>query len=612
MRRLSVLLFTLLALVGCRPDETGPGLITLVELTPNRVEVGDRVEIAGVGFPEGRSATLTFRGDLYRPGRDPLRRVEVVVKATATSSSRLGFTLGDATEEELCGRGEDADHTTFRGDVVAAFAPRSPGAPPVAGVLRDVVLDFAGPSVSPTAVASREAEGRKTAEVLGLSFEPDTLTVSAIEPRSRAERAALQVGDALYDVDGVRVASIADLRVSGKSPVASVWVRRPNVREPREHFIDVQGVRPSAPRDLLGAFAIVGAFVLLLGALFFPGARLVGFVERGLAERLRQRRASRARRAEPTWRPASVSLPGSEPIAVRLLPALVFLAVSAAGAGLAFGRPLVAAELDLALALLVYVTVSLVGGLVVSGWSECGRWALGRGLLGALCALWARLPLLGGVAAAVQASGSVRFSDHVRAQDALPWGFAAFSSPVLFLALLLVLVVSVPRVEPRLATFDAAAGEHAPTEAGRGMRTAAVVDAVHLIIVGQLVAILLLGGWRLPWAATTGWTIAGAVLLQLKAWLVVAVILGLRAGLPRVSTRQIPGVWGRSVLPLTVGLVVLGAVHGVGARLLFADSPEPLFGMVLFAATLGLGAWFLVRVSRQARGPSPAHVSPWL
>src|SRR5512146_1236399 len=63
-------LFALTALVlGCSSPSSGPGLLQLTELSAREVGRGDKLEITGAGFPEGRVARVTFRGDVFRPGR---------------------------------------------------------------------------------------------------------------------------------------------------------------------------------------------------------------------------------------------------------------------------------------------------------------------------------------------------------------------------------------------------------------------------------------------------------------------------------------------------------------------------------------------------------------
>src|SRR6185312_57314 len=66
----------LLALAGALADPwaapAGPPLVTVSGLSPTDVEPGDRIAIAGDGFPPGKEARVRFRGTLHRPGERPI------------------------------------------------------------------------------------------------------------------------------------------------------------------------------------------------------------------------------------------------------------------------------------------------------------------------------------------------------------------------------------------------------------------------------------------------------------------------------------------------------------------------------------------------------------
>src|ERR1700723_3755862 len=109
---LAVLAFAALAtLAGCQRD-VGPQLIEVVDLAPHEVERGDRVELIGASFPQGKKADVTFRGDLHRPGERPAS-AEIVADGTATAASQIEIDFTEGLEELFCGVGESSTHTTF-------------------------------------------------------------------------------------------------------------------------------------------------------------------------------------------------------------------------------------------------------------------------------------------------------------------------------------------------------------------------------------------------------------------------------------------------------------------------------------------------------------------
>ena len=71
------------SLAGCVSTEAPPQLLNVLDFAPREAEVGDRLEVIGSGFPEGKTAHVVFKGTLYRPGhkaiegrRDRRRRRE--------------------------------------------------------------------------------------------------------------------------------------------------------------------------------------------------------------------------------------------------------------------------------------------------------------------------------------------------------------------------------------------------------------------------------------------------------------------------------------------------------------------------------------------------------
>ena len=135
--------------LGCSSQSAGPGLLQLTELSARELGRGDKLEINGAGFPEGRVARLTFRGDVFRPGRVAAHDVEISIAARTSTPHVLEATIPEELVNAFCGR-DDGAHATFRGDVTAAFAPRKSGAPPVAG---KASCSISSPATKPRTIA---------------------------------------------------------------------------------------------------------------------------------------------------------------------------------------------------------------------------------------------------------------------------------------------------------------------------------------------------------------------------------------------------------------------------------------------------------------------------
>lgn len=612
-----------LALPACR-GEAPAQLVSAVDLTPREAEVGDRLEVIGAGFPEGKLATVSFRGDLFRPGQEPVRGAEIVAQAASTSQNKVSLLLTEALQTELCGRGESADHTTFRGDVVVAFAARTAGAPPVTGVLQNVVLDVQGPAVPSELAKAREAESRRALAFVGVQIDPTTLVppfvVKAVAPGSRGERAGLLAGDTLLAVDGVSIRSANDFTFSSDRS-ATFLLGRGRLKEPIERSVDIQGFRQRAPRDLAVAGVLVGLVVMLFSLWLAPVAKTLGWLERRVASRLRSRvptkRLSENRR-QRLWSSVRASLaddiaPAGEPWLVRLLPYLSFLATSAGATTVAFGRPLVAPDVDFGIVAFASLTVLVVVALMNAGWHAKGRWSIGLGLKGAGAALLLQLPVMLAFGAVVLATGSVRFSDMVAAQGAAPWTWNAFKNPALFFALGLVLVASFPQARrPNTRLAEADLDEPAP----RG-GLMFYVEWGHLLIVSTLTAILFLGGWRLPVPhaapGAIAWPALGALLLQVKCWAVAGGVVALRWALPRVHTDQMVGLVFRYGVPAALAVLAGSAAWAASRGSPVWRTIEPVLGYVLFGLALGATLKFARAVMGHVRAAqAPMHVNPWL
>src|SRR5215472_13989543 len=83
---LGLAVLTVLA-AGCQKD-VGPQLIDVLDLVPREVEAGDRLEILGAAFPQGKKAKVTFHGQLHRSGEKP-GSADIVAEGTASSGSQI-------------------------------------------------------------------------------------------------------------------------------------------------------------------------------------------------------------------------------------------------------------------------------------------------------------------------------------------------------------------------------------------------------------------------------------------------------------------------------------------------------------------------------------------
>lgn len=595
--------------VGCSAQTPGPGLLQLTELSAREVGRGDKLEITGAGFPEGRVARLTFHGDVFRPGRVAAHDVEISIPARTATPHVLEATITEELVSTFCGR-DDGAHATFRGDVTAAFAPRKSGAPPVAGTLQDVVLDLEPSHESEQNRELAAREGERFAAFLGVSLSADgtgPLRIQKILPEGRAAEVGLAAGDVVEELSGVRVTELADFVPPPRARTARIALHRGSISESAVMAIDVAEFRPGTLSDLTPALALVGSALLALLLALSPLGRFCTWLALAISSRTRGNGSGES----PHWLSMARGLSGALPYGAA--------AYFGAGLGsavlalLAFSVPLVARELDLPILLLASGSALLVTGFL-SQLRSRGRLtplpALGR----ALWVLLAQLPLTAALLVGVLSVGSLRADDFAAAQAGMPWRFLAFVSPIHFMALLLGVFALVPE-----ATLVSSPSSSLPRPPSQRWPALPAVEWAHLVISAGLLSITLLGSFAVPWlseldrVSSTSRMAAGAVLLVLKTFGVVLVVAALRWALGRVSVDQCREALLRVGLPAALALPLLAKLWTFGSEGLVLSAYRGVIALALFVAT-GLTCVLVVRRLGQNlrlhRGePS---INPWL
>ncbi len=594
---------------GCAASDAGPGLLQLNELSAREVGKGDTIEISGAGFPEGRVARLTFRGDVFRPGRGARHDVEVSIAAHTSTPHVLQAAITEDLVSALCGR-DDGAHATFRGDVTAAFAPRKSGAPPVAGSLQGIVLDVEPSRETDEDRALAVAEGERFARFLGVSLSADgsgPLRIQKLEPEGRGVEVGLAAGDVIEELSGVRIGEIADFVPPPRARTARIGLHRGGISEAALVAVDVAAFKPGTLSDLTPALALVGSAILALLLALSPLGRFSSWLALAFAKRGRSRAAEPQRRWLLVARGLSEALPSN---------AAAYFGVAFGSSLLALGAlgvPLVARELDLPILLLTAASALVVAGFL-SQLTLHGKLEPGRAAKRALWVLVAQLPLVAALLVAVLSVGSLRADDFSAAQVGMPWRFLAFSSPAHFLAFLLGVFALVPE-----AMLHSHASSSLSLRAPQRLPALPAVEWAHLVVCSGLLSMLLLGGFAVPWLSELDRTSSparmalGAVLLVLKTFGVVLVVAALRWTLGRVSVEQCRGALLRVGVPAALALPLAAELWLVGAQGLVLSAYRGVIALALFVAALlgtGLVARRLGQSLRLQRGE--AGVNPWL
>jgi NADH-quinone oxidoreductase subunit H len=629
---IAVLTLVTLALCGCSRADQQLDLITVLDMTPREVDLGDRVEIIGVGFPVGRPVTVSFQGDLLRPGRDPERNVTIEVKAVSASESRISFQFTQGMQDRFAGAGDKALHTTFRGNVEVLFVGTVTNAK-VKGV-KDVTLDVRPPTMRRAIMEAREKKGDRALEFLGLTIDDVSPTVGGLQIKAVndgiAKNAGIVPGDKLVSFDGVHVSSRADLILSGASPYVDLGVRRGDSGQVEYKRVDMQSFSSGAPTDLMGAGILLLVALLIIGVFMAPTAGIITWVERRMSGRMQSRIGPNrtgpqgflqwlADGIKSILKEDIIPAEADKPL-FRLAPYLVFVGVSATFVVMPFGQYLIAADLDIGILFVVAVTSLVTIGLMTGGWASNNKWSLLGGIRSAAQIISYEIPGAVAIVCVVMMTGSLRMQDIIRAQGGAPWDWYMFRNPVTFVLFFLYFTTAL--AEGNRAPFDLPEAE-SELVAGysteySGMRYVFFFFAEwsNVFVMSGIAAALFLGGWQVPGIeasqqAGSFWLQAlGAFVFLAKSWVLIFVVIWIRWTLPRIRIDQLMNLCWKWLVPASFVGFVLTALWIIW-------NPQGVVLLAISGATFALFVvmmfHFVRRVAYNMRAmQAQVHLNPFI
>jgi hypothetical protein len=595
-----------LGLAGCERDGAPP-LVEVTEVSPRAVEVGDRMELVGAGFPQGRAARVTFKGTLLRPGQPPVHGATVEAEGVVTSSDHIDLAVGELLEERFCGHGDHALHTTMNGDVEVAFASSAPGAPPLVGVMHGLTLDISPSSVPASIVQARTEEGAHVLAFVGVepgAATPRGLPIEKVAPGSLAEQAGFQPGDLVSAVDGVHVREVSDVAPASARSARFTLRHGDSGTEETKSVAMIGYAGERIPSEYAPALVLVGLALAVLLLLVLPAPAIASALELRVARRLRSSGGPKR---------AAAALFGRGPRAIGSALASVLVAT------FALGPHVVGDDLDGAVLLVAAIALFLAA-----------RVASARGSRGSLRAAAdvavPGLVLAAAIGGVVIHGGALHLVEIVRAQGGSPWEFAALRQPVAFvLAFAYVggLCVLLRAREERSLLTDVRVDESEPMHAAKpatpasvktGARaedTGRVLERFGLVVACALAVAAFFGGWQLPGGIdprSTLLQVAGAVLFVVKTWSLAGLLLGgASIASPWTAREARTFLLGRLFPALVLGALLVA----VSRKLAPSESLEAALGLTVVTAL----ALFALRMALRVRGamvrPEP-HASPFL
>ncbi|WP_437632462.1 NADH-quinone oxidoreductase subunit NuoH [Sorangium sp. So ce854] len=639
-------LLALLGAAGCDRSRTAPELLNVIDVVPREVDLGDRIEILGTNLPtaEAREAVVTFRGTLRRPGQAPLTGQSIEIDGAQISSNKVSLVFSEGLEARFAGRGDDAVHTTFHGDVVVEIPATTRGALPVAGTVRGVTIDFIPPTPRRAVIEAREKEGARALAFLGVEVAAESppsggLVVTGVRDGSPAGRAQIAPGDVITSFEGVKVLSRGDVIPSGHERLSAVGIRRGDAA-PSEVRVSTEGFHASAPTDLLGAGIILGVAAAIILLFMAPTAGIITWVERRVSARMQSRIGPN--RAGPqgflVWIADGIKsilkedvIPAESDRALfRLAPYLVFVGVSATFVVMPFGQYLIAADLDIGILFVIAVTSLVTIGLMTGGWASNNKWSLLGGIRSAAQIISYEIPGAVAIVCIVMMTGSLRLQDIIGAQGGTgasfldvggwPWYWFVFRNPITFALFFLYFTTAL--AEGNRAPFDLPEAE-SELVAGysteySGMRYLFFFFAewANVFVMCGIASALFLGGWQIPGVspaqqeASFGLQLLGVFLFLLKSWLLVFVVIWIRWTLPRVRIDQMMNLCWKWFVPLSFGAFLLTALWMVIG---VSKTVQLVISVVTFAVWAYLLVHFIRRVQYNLRQAKVAlHLNPFL
>jgi NADH-quinone oxidoreductase subunit H len=241
--------------------------------------------------------------------------------------------------------------------------------------------------------------------------------------------------------------------------------------------------------------------------------------------------------------------------AVVATTALMMFAVVPFGSDLTlFGKkvPLVIADLNVGL-LYVFALSSLgVYGVAMGGWASNSKYSLLGGIRGAAQMISYELALGLSLVPIVMLADSLSIVEIVKAQEKYPFILVQPFAFVIFMISAMAESKRIPFDMPE-AENELGAGYH--TEySGIRFGLFFLGEYVHLQVLGALVAVLFLGGWRGPILPPPVW-------LFIKIIFVALIMIWVRGTLPRLRYDQLMALGWKILIPAALlNIIVTGAV----------------------------------------------------
>jgi NADH-quinone oxidoreductase subunit H len=200
---------------------------------------------------------------------------------------------------------------------------------------------------------------------------------------------------------------------------------------------------------------------------------------------------------------------------------------------------------DVGIFMVFAITALFPVGMLLAGWASHNKYSLIGGFRAAAQQISYEVPLILAIAGIVMLAESMRLSDIVLAQDGGAWN--VFTQPFAFILFLIGMLAELNRTPFDMPEAESELIGGFNTEYS-SMRFALffVAEYINVFTWSLITVLLFFGGWRGPVLPDIAWLLA-------KTYLMVFLIIWIRATLPRVRVDQLMAVGWKLLLP--AGLV---------------------------------------------------------
>ncbi len=242
------------------------------------------------------------------------------------------------------------------------------------------------------------------------------------------------------------------------------------------------------------------------------------------------------------------------PGAVSFIALLIFAVVPFGKSITLWGRPipLVIADLNVGLLFILALSSLSVYGIALGGWASNSKYSLLGGIRSAAQMISYEIPLGLSLVPIVMLARSFSLVEITNAQSGYPF---ILMQPVSFLLFFTAALAEIKRIPFDLPEAENELGAGYHTEYS-GMRFGLFFlgEYITMIILGSLVAIFFLGGWRGPLLPPMIWFL-------LKVGVIVFVLIWFRATFPRMRYDQLMNAGWKVLIPIALlNIMATGAV----------------------------------------------------